>query len=339
MKPVIIYNMSSVLVVNFGGPRSLDEVPEFLTSLLCDRDVIPSRFPTFFHNWFFSRIARKRAETVSKDYELIGGRSPIYFDTETIATLLEEKLERPVYTFHRYLPKTHEESLKKIGMAKDLIVFPLFPQFCYGTTGSIARFLNPYFPENLHWVKSYASHPSFIASYQRKIAEFLNKKGIAEEETLLLFSAHGVPKKFVECNRKEKNCENCRCKQGGDPYQKDCEATYNGIIKAFPRAKSRLCYQSKFGRGEWLKPYTESSCENILSWHQGRKNIVFIPMSFTSDHIETLFEIEKLYLPIVKDKNLHAYRCPALNLEPYWIDAIVEILKTPTLFKSRDLFR
>src|SRR5690348_11130362 len=83
-----ISNMSKYLLVNFGGPRDLSEIPSFLTSLLSDRDVIRTWFPTFFHNWFFGRIARKRSLKVKLDYEEIGGRSPIYFDTEALAAAL-----------------------------------------------------------------------------------------------------------------------------------------------------------------------------------------------------------------------------------------------------------
>lgn len=324
MKPAIIHNMSSYLLVNFGGPRSLDEIPSFLTALLCDRDVIRTRFPTFIHNWFFGRIAKKRALKIAEDYELIGGRSPIYFDTEAIRLELEKRLQAPVYTFHRYLPKTHSESINRIPKTEELIVLPLFPQFCYATTGSIARFLEPYFPNRLHWIKTYADHPDFLSSYQLRIRDFLDSRGLKDEETLLLFSAHGVPKKFVD---------------EGDPYQRECEATYKGIMQAFQHLESRLCYQSKFGRGEWLKPYTEDSCESVLSWNMGKKNIVFIPMSFTSDHIETLFEIEKLYLPIIEKNKLNAYRCPALNLEPYWMDALVSILKSSPLEPTKSLIR
>lgn len=103
--------------------------------------------------------------------------------------------------------------------------------------------------------------------------------------------------------------------------------------------KGRLCYQSKFGRGEWLRPYTNEACEEILSWHEGRKNVVFIPISFTSDHIETLFEIEKLYLPPIQKNGLSAFRCPALNLEPYWLNAILEILEEPNLHDNDSLIR
>lgn len=316
--------MANYLLVNFGGPRDLDEIPSFLTSLLCDRDVIRTRFPTFFHNWFFGRIARKRSLKIREDYHEIGGRSPIYFDTEALKDALTERLNAPVYTFHRYLPATHAGSIQQIAQAKELIVLPLFPQFCYATTGSIARFLSPHLPTKLRWIKSYAGHPAFISSYQKRIAIFLKEHHLPEDETLLFFSAHGIPKSFVD---------------EGDPYEKDCNLSYNEVMKAFPNIKSRLCYQSKFGRGEWLRPYTNEACEEILNWHEGRKHIVFIPISFTSDHIETLFEIEKLYLPIIREKGLKSYRCPALNLESYWIDGLVEILKETDLHDNDTLIR
>jgi len=70
---------------------------------------------------------------------------------------------------------------------------------------------------------------------------------------------------------------------------------------------------------------TVSTCEKALEWLEGRKNVVMVPLSFTSDHIETLFEIEKLYLPILSSKGLNAFRCPALNREAYWIEALYEI--------------
>lgn len=314
--------MTNYLIANFGGPRELDEIPSFLEELLCDRDVVRTRFPTFFHNWFFRRIARKRTLKIREDYEEIGGRSPIYFDTEKLREILSHRLKTPVYTFHRYLPATHTASLQAIAKEQELIVLPLFPQFCYATTGSIARILSPY--THLRWIKSYASHPAFISAYQKRIRDFLDEKGLHEEQVVLLFSAHGVPRQFID---------------EGDPYEKECQLSYEKVMQAFPKAKGRLCYQSKFGRGEWLRPYTNEACEDILRWHEGRNAVVFVPISFTSDHIETLFEIEKLYLPIIEEKGLKAYRCPALNLEPYWIDALQNILETSPLSGQKPLIR
>lgn len=312
------------LLVNFGGPRNLDEIEPFLKELLCDPDVIRTRLPPFFHNWLFKRIARKRASTVRRDYEQIGGGSPIYADTEALAKALCEKLKAPVLTFHRYLPATHATALEQILNAKEVKAIPLFPQFCYATTGSAARFLSICPPQKIRWIKSYATHPAFIHAYQRRIASFLQEKNWREENTLLLFSAHGVPQIFID---------------EGDIYESECRLSVSGVMKAFPRALSHLSYQSKFGRGEWLKPYTNDVCEQILSWHQGRPHVAIVPISFTSDHIETLFEIERLYLPPIRAQGLHAARCPALNLEPYWIDALAQIAQETNLCSNSMLVR
>lgn len=315
--------MINYLLVNFGGPRSNEEIAPFLRELLLDRDVIRTRFPTFIHNWFFKWVAHKRAITVASDYRLIGGFSPIFFDTQNIAKVLSQQLQAPVLTFHRYLPATHAHSLEKIAEAKEIKVLPLFPQFSYSTTGSIARFLSR-FP-SLKWIRSYADHPAFTHAQQKQIAEFLKAKNLKEEETALLFSAHGLPRSFVD---------------EGDIYESECKKSFEKILAGFPKILGKLCYQSKFGRGEWLRPYTNEMCEEVLNWHEGRKNIVFIPLSFTSDHIETLFEVEKLYLPIIAKKRLNAYRCPALGLNPFWIEALAEIASKATdLWDTNSLIR
>ena len=133
----------SILLVNFGGPRSLDEISPFLTALLTDRDVIDSKLPNFLHHLLFSRIAKKRAIQVKEDYAKIGGRSPIFEDTEKLAELLATSTGQPIFTFHRYLPSTHAASVTSIEASKGPIkVFPLFPQFSYATTGSIARWFS-----------------------------------------------------------------------------------------------------------------------------------------------------------------------------------------------------
>lgn len=317
------------VLVNFGGPRDLDEVQPFLEELLSDQDVIKTRLPGWAHRLLFKRVARKRAFSVRHDYETIGGKSPIFFDTERLAELLREKLG-PVVTFHRYLTETHARSLRQIKEleASEIRVLPLFPQFSYSTTGSIARFfakrLSRPTLNKLRWIKSYPAHPSFIRSYQARIAHFLHLHGIAEEESILLFSAHGLPQSYVD---------------SGDIYEWECKRSFEEVAKAFPKALSRLSYQSKFGPEEWLKPYTNEVCEEILTWHQGRKNIVIIPIAFTSDHIETLFEIETMYLPPIRSRGLNAYRCPALNLEPDWIDAIHEIFQETNLCTTDMLIR
>lgn len=307
---------SIAIIANFGGPRSLSEIESFLIALLTDRDVIRTRFPEWFHNWFFTRIARKRALKIAHDYVRIGGKSPIFEDTEAVAAFVERELKIPVYAFHRYLTATHHNFFQKIEA--DLIqVFPMFPQFSYATTGSIARFFEKHLPkesvEKFQWIRSYCDHPAFIRTVQKTIASHLEQLGWKEEETMLLFSAHGVPRAFIDT---------------GDPYEEECQRSFESVKQAFPKAVSRLAYQSKFGRGEWLRPYTEEVSDEILSWCEGRRQVVFVPISFTSDHIETLYEIEELYLPLVRNRGLLASRSPAPDLSPVIIEILTTTLKT-----------
>lgn len=309
-----------IVLVNFGGPRNLDEVADFLISLLTDQDVIRSQLPFWLHKILFTRIALKRSKKVSHEYRLMGGKSPIYEDTEKMARFLRDTLNLIVLPFHRYLPTTHNaflEELKTIE-AEEILVFPLFPQFTYATSGSIARFFLENLPQALtnkmQWIYSYATHPSYIEAMEMRIRSYLENQNLLEEDVTLLFSAHGVPENFILT---------------GDIYQKECIASFEAIKRHFPKASSILCYQSQFGKGKWLKPSTETTCKEINA-RTDRKHIVVVPLSFTSDHIETLVEIEKQYLPILVEQGKNAYRCPALNHEPYWQRAICDILRNPS---------
>ena len=123
----------------------------------------------------------------------------------------------------------------------------------------------------------------------------------------------------------------------GDPYQKECEASYKQIMKAFPNTHSLLAYQSKFGPKEWLKPYTDKLCQSIRRYTD--KPVVFIPLSFTSDHIETLVEIEDLYVTEVQNQGLKAYRCPAFNETSAWTDSIINIVRTTPQTSNTQLIR
>lgn len=318
------------LIVNFGGPRTLKEVEPFLNSLLTDKEVIRTKLPQAFHNILFGRVAKKRAKVISADYEKMGGGSPIWTDTEFVADSLRHKLKAPVLTFHRYLPSTHPAFIEEINALEstEIRVFPMFPQFTYATTGSVARFFSEHFSaltlQKFKWIKSYPAHPAFIATTVSGIQDFLKLTGLKEEEVLLLFSAHGLPQAFIDT---------------GDFYEYECRASFNSVMKAFPAAEGLLCYQSKFGPGEWIKPYTVDICHDIKKYARGRKYCVFVPISFTSDHIETLFEVEEQYMPLITQAGLHPFRVPALSRRSDWIDAIATILSEFTPCSTSMLVR
>ncbi|MES2200001.1 MAG: ferrochelatase [Chlamydiota bacterium] len=318
----------ALVVANFGGPRNLEEVPDFLIALLTDSDVIRTPFPSFLERAFFRKIAKKRAPKVAKDYAKIGGKSPIFADTEWMAEALKEKLQMPTIAFHRYLESTHEkflDSLHKIE-AEQIIVFPLFPQFSYVTTGSIARYFSKHVKketlQKIVWIDSYPDNKKYIGAFCSLIREFLEEKGL--KEVSLLFSAHGLPVKYI---------------QDGDPYQKECEASFEAIAKEFPEHQSLLAYQSKFGRGEWLKPSTLEICTDPHLFLDPKKPVVFIPLSFSSDHIETLFEVEEEYVKPLQALGLFAYRCPALGRRKDWVEAAKEIIQGSKLVENHTLIR
>lgn len=321
---------TAYIIANFGGPRDLNEIEPFLCELLTDRDVIRTRFPDWLHTLVFTRVAQKRAKSIAKDYELIGGKSPIYADTEAVANRVSTYLDGPVIPFHRYLKETHASFKERVIGEKcdQIIVFPLFPQFTYATTGSIARWFQDNLPQpvvtKMRWVKSYASHPGFISIHQRKICEFMEAHGLKEKESILLFSAHGVPETFIA---------------EGDIYLDECIASFERVKAAFPVCLSRLSFQSQFGKEEWIKPSTINVCEDVLQWCEGRKSVIFIPITFTSDHIETLYEVEEQYMTVVREKGLKAYRVPALTLDNEWIKTIAKIIKEDDFCNNQMLIK
>lgn len=286
--------------------------------------------PKLVHRWLFSRIARKRSLKIAPEYASMGGGSPIYRDTETIAERLRERHSGPVLTYHRYLPATHAEFLSQIQRVEceRILFFPMFPQFTYATTGSVARWLEERLPQEvtakIRWIKSYPTHSGFITPYQNSIREEMERRGTKEEEAILLFTAHGVPQKFVT---------------GGDLYREECLLSFERIAAAFPKALSKIAFQSKFGPGEWLRPYTGDLCSTVNEWGEGRTHLFFVPVSFTSDHIETLVEIERDYLPKVVDHGIAAYRVPALNQRDEWIEGILSILEETTPCGNQMLVR
>lgn len=319
------------LIVNFGGPRDLSEVEEFIVCLFRDQEVLRTVLPSFVHNFIFTRLAKQRAQKVIPDYRHIGNKSPIYEDTEAVAQKVSALIGAPVYTFHRYLPRTHAlfiEKMKMLPSTVEVRVFPMFPQFSYATTGSIARWfflrLGEKINKQMQWVKSYPNNVYYIDAFEKNIKRFLNLHSLKEDKTILIFSAHGVPKKFIDT---------------GDVYEEECRQSFLLLSQRFSKGRSCLCYQSQFGKKEWIRPYTADVCRTLSFWGKEYDNAVFVPLSFTSDHIETLFEVEEQYIPPLIAQGFRSYRCPALNQNEEWLNAIVKMLREEKTVPTKALLR
>ncbi|XP_020531382.1 ferrochelatase-2, chloroplastic isoform X2 [Amborella trichopoda] len=322
-----------VLLLNLGGPETLEDVQPFLFNLFADPDII--RLPRLFR--FLQKplaqfISVLRAPKSREGYASIGGGSPLRKITDAQAEELRKSLEAKnvpakVYVGMRYWhPFTEEaiEQIKQDGITK-LVVLPLYPQFSISTSGSSLRLLESIFREDEYLVNM--QHTVIPSWYQREgyikaMANLIDKELQNFEipkEVMIFFSAHGVPLAYVE--------------EAGDPYKAEMEECVDLIMEELEKRRVTnaytLAYQSRVGPVEWLKPYTD---ETIVELGQkGIKSLLAVPISFVSEHIETLEEIDVEYKELALKSGIEKWgRVPALGCEAMFIsdlaDAVIESL-------------
>lgn len=322
-----------VLLLNLGGPETLEDVQPFLFNLFADPDII--RLPRLFR--FLQKplahfISVARAPKSKEGYASIGGGSPLRQITDAQAeelrkSLWEKQVPAKVYVGMRYWhPFTEEaiEQIKRDGITK-LVVLPLYPQFSISTSGSSLRLLESIFREDEYLVNM--QHTVIPSWYQREgyikaMANLIEKeleKFDRPEQAVIFFSAHGVPLAYVE--------------EAGDPYKAEMEECVDLIMEELEKRKIinayTLAYQSRVGPVEWLKPYTDETI--IELGKKGVKRLLAVPISFVSEHIETLEEIDVEYKELALKSGIEKWgRVPALGCEPTFIsdlaDAVIESL-------------
>lgn len=272
----------SVIAFQLGGPDTLAAVEPFLYNLFCDPDII--NFPGAFlaRKALAKLISTTRWKAVRQRYAEIGGGSPIRVLTEQQARALETALRphisaRVIVAMRYWHPDTREAiaSLEREPF-DELVLLPLYPHFSFATTGSSLKEWNRLYKPKVpvHTVDHFFDHPDYIAALVERINDVLetlpNPEGVH-----LVFSAHGLPMPLVA---------------KGDPYPKHIEATVQLArqLGAWPNAHV-LCFQSKVGPQKWLEPSLTGTIERLA--HEGIKRMLVIPVSFLTDHIETLHEI------------------------------------------------
>ncbi|KAI4330072.1 hypothetical protein MLD38_028380 [Melastoma candidum] len=331
--PVVTKGEIGVLLLNLGGPETLDDVQPFLFNLFADPDII--RLPRLFR--FLQRplaqfISVLRAPKSKEGYASIGGGSPLRRITDAQAeelrkSLWEKNVPAKVYVGMRYWhPFTEEaiEQIKRDGITK-LVVLPLYPQFSISTSGSSLRLLESIFREDEYLVNM--QHTVIPSWYQREgyikaMANLIEKELRTfenPEKVVIFFSAHGVPLAYVE--------------EAGDPYKAEMEECVDLIMEELENRRITnsftLAYQSRVGPVEWLKPYTDETIVDL--GRKGVKSILAVPISFVSEHIETLEEIDVEYKELALESGIEKWgRVPALGCEPTFIsdlaDAVIESL-------------
>jgi protoporphyrin/coproporphyrin ferrochelatase len=312
-----------VVLFQLGGPDSLEAIEPFLYNLFSDPDIIDFPFARIARQPLAKLIASRRAKHVAHHYREIGGRSPILEFTRQQAAGLELVLRRDcdarvaiaMRYWHPFTAAAIAE-LERHG-APDVVLLPLYPQYSRTTTGSSLNEWTRRFHPNgwrprIHVVEEFHQDERYLASVVEGIERAL--AGFADPaDTDFVFSAHSVPLSVID---------------GGDPYQRQIERTAELVWqKGGWRGRRHLCYQSKVGASKWLAPSMHQTVAKLGA--EGRKNVLVVPISFVSDHVETLHEIDIEHREEARAVGIENYRMvPGLNDSPAFIDALAALVRS-----------
>lgn len=272
-----------ILIANIGTPEKPEkkEVKKYLRKFLGDHRVIDLprwKWLPILHGIILNTRPKKSAALYQTIWTEEG--SPLEVHTKNQTKKLQALLPDTIVRYGMaYSQPTISESLSEMAQlgVDDLTVIPLYPQYSTTTTAAIndavfKHFLTAEDMPHLHVVREFTTHSLYIELLVAQITEGLTKYNPDE----LIFSYHGIPKSYIT---------------KGDPYQEHCEATTNAVIEKLALTIPwRLCYQSKFGKAEWLKPALDQTMMTLPA--EGVKNILVITPGFVSDCIETIEEIE-----------------------------------------------
>ncbi|MEW6671167.1 MAG: ferrochelatase [Thermodesulfobacteriota bacterium] len=308
----------AVVLLNLGGPDSPDAVEPFLRNLFGDHDIF--RIP-FGQKIFAALIAKLRTPKVRERYARIGGRSPINAWTELQAKKLErafvaEGREIDVHVGMRYWRPAIKDAAARLSEAdaSKIVLLPLYPQYSITTTGSAFKewqraYTGP--PDRLAQIDHYCDNEMYIAAVNQRIDEaVLRFPEPVRDDIQIVFSAHGTPQRLVN---------------QGDPYSGQIRKTVERVMakREFDHPH-HLCFQSKVGPLQWLKPSTRETLADLAD--KNIKQILVVPISFVSDHIETLFELGIEYRETAVNAGIENYVVmQGLNDSGLFVSALKDI--------------
>lgn len=311
-----------VVLFQLGGPDSLDAIEPFLYNLFCDPDIIDFPFARIARQPLAKLISTRRAKHVAHHYAEIGGKSPILEFTRRQAHALERELRREcdarvVVAMRYWHPFTGEAIAELAEFAPDeVVLLPLYPQYSKTTTGSSINEWKRRFQPNgwnprVHVVPEFYENAAYLDALVQAVNDCL--AGVEDLTDLdIVFSAHSVPLAIIE---------------GGDPYQRQIERTVDLVWQqgGWP-ARRHICYQSKVGASKWLRPSMHETIETLAA--AGSKHVLVVPISFVSDHVETLHEIDIEHREQARRLGIEDYRMmPGLNDSPQFISALAGLVR------------
>ncbi|RCI10539.1 hypothetical protein L249_4286 [Ophiocordyceps polyrhachis-furcata BCC 54312] len=328
---------TAMVFLNMGGPSTTDQVGPFLSRLFADGDLIPlGRLQSYLG----PLISARRTPKIKQQYEEIGGGSPIRKWSEhqnaEMCKLLDkmspETAPHKPYVAFRYADPLTEETYESLlqdgfgnGRGGHAVAFSQYPQYSCSTTGSslnelwkwrqrlegkgIASGANGTIKWSVidRWFDARGLLEAVTQNVKAKLAEYPQER---RNDVVLLFSAHSLPLSVVD---------------KGDVYPAEVACTVQSVMKhsGLPNP-FRLCWQSQVGPSRWLGPQTSSTVEQYIA--QGKTDLVLIPIAFTSDHIETLYELDQEIIGTCGHIDT-VKRAESLNGSPTFIEGLAEVAK------------
>jgi protoporphyrin/coproporphyrin ferrochelatase len=309
----------AVVLMNLGGPDSPASIRPFLYNLFSDPAII--RLPSMLRVPLAWLIAARRAGTARAIYAQLGGASPLLANTEAQAEALAQELGsdyRCVIAMRYWHPMTQAAVAEvKQWRPDEIVLLPLYPQFSTTTTASSFRAWEREarrqgLAATTRAIRSYPVAPGFIAGLAGLIAPVLEAAARSGHPVRLLFSAHGLPLRIVEA---------------GDPYPQEVASTAAAIVQSLarPGLDARVCYQSRVGPLAWLGPSVESELHQA---GRDRVAVVVAPISFVSEHSETLVELDREYRDVAEAAGVPSYhRAPTVGTDRRFIEALAELVR------------
>jgi ferrochelatase len=308
-----------VVLFQLGGPDTLEAIEPFLFNLFCDPDIIDFPFARIGRKPLAKLISSTRARKVQHHYAVIGGGSPLRRFTEQQACALQRKLndcglDAHCFVAMRYWHPFTNEAIEQLRSADcdEVVLLPLYPQYSSTTTGSSLNEWRRMFRDDIpvRSVDAFYKNETYLEALAEKVDEALIRFR-NRDDVHFVFSAHSVPVSVIE---------------KGDPYQAQIEETVELLMELGGWTnRHRLCYQSKVGASRWLQPSLHRTLRDLAV--EKVDQVCIIPISFVSDHVETLGEIDHEAREEAASLGIGQFEMTeGLNSSPKFIAALAELV-------------
>ena len=308
----------AVVLMNLGGPDSLAAVEPFLFNLFSDPAII--RVPGFLRLPLGRLLARRRARTAREIYRHLGGKSPLLANTQAQASALEAVLGsgHRCFVAMRYWHPMSAQTARQVAEwePEEIVCLPLYPQFSTTTTASslaawqtAASQLGLFRPTRR--ISCYPCEPGLVEAIAGLVGPALDAASMGGSQPRLLLTAPGLPMRIV---------------RAGDPYPTQVEQTAAAVVATLSRRGLdwRVCYQSRVGPLEWIGPATD---DEIARAGRDKVPVVVAPISFVSEHSETLVELDLDYRRLAEGAGVTAYhRVATVGVEPAFIGSLATLV-------------